>query len=256
MMKAFLLIIAIACATTLTAQQQPVKSQVYVYKDLPVTTEDARERRQVAEGSAHVLEYLEMHTTTVEPGKAPHAPHKHADEELIIVKEGQLKVTIENETKVLGPGSIAVALPGDMHGMVNVGDTKATYYVLKYRSKTPADPERGKKAGGSFMIDWNDVTFRAHGNGGVREYIKRPTTMLKRFDMHVTTLKEGLKSHEPHTHAAEEIVLMIKGNSEMQIGDNFYKGTTGDLYFLGSMIPHAIRNDDTAPIMYYAFQWD
>jgi (S)-ureidoglycine aminohydrolase len=80
--------------------------------------------------------------------------------------------------------------------------------------------------------------------------------MSKRFEMHVTTLNEGLKSHDPHTHRAEEIVLMINGNSEMQIGENFYKGSVGDLFFLGSNIPHAIRNVGAGSCMYFAIQWE
>ncbi len=74
--------------------------------------------------------------------------------------------------------------------------------------------------------------------------------------MHVTTLKEGVRSHDPHTHRAEEIVLMIAGNTEMQIGEKFYKGTTGDFYYLGSNVLHAIKNVDTKPCMYFAFQFE
>jgi len=80
--------------------------------------------------------------------------------------------------------------------------------------------------------------------------------MSKRFEMHVTTLNVGIKSHEPHTHRAEEIVLMINGNTEMEIGNGLYKGTDGDLYFLGSNIPHAIKNIGTEPCMYFAIQWE
>jgi (S)-ureidoglycine aminohydrolase len=74
--------------------------------------------------------------------------------------------------------------------------------------------------------------------------------------MHVTTLKEGLKSHEPHTHRAEEIVLMIDNKTEMQIGDRFFKGGAGDIYYLGSNVPHAIRNDGKGTCTYFAFQFE
>jgi (S)-ureidoglycine aminohydrolase len=78
---------------------------------------------------------------------------------------------------------------------------------------------------------------------------------LHKLDIHVTTLNTGLKSHDPHTHKAEEIVLMIDGNAEMQIADSFKKAGPGDLIYLGSNVSHAIRNDDTKPCMYYAIQW-
>ena len=45
-------------------------------------------------------------------------------------------------------------------------------------------------------------------------------------------------SHAAHTHSAEEIILIIDNKTEMQIGDKFYKGDTGDIYYIGSNISH------------------
>ncbi len=47
--------------------------------------------------------------------------------------------------------------------------------------------------------------------------------------MHVTTLKPESKSHEPHTHCAVEMIVMIDGHTKMQIGQKFYKGNEGDV---------------------------
>jgi (S)-ureidoglycine aminohydrolase len=80
--------------------------------------------------------------------------------------------------------------------------------------------------------------------------------MCERFEMHVTTLNEGLKSHDPHTHRPAEIILIIEGNTEMQIGDDFYQGTQGDLYFVASEVPHAIRNTGKSACSYFAFQFE
>lgn len=255
-MKNFLFPVLLFCCITLYAQKDTVASTVYVWNDLKVEKQDTRERRQIAEGSGAVLSYMEWHATTIDPGKSPHAPHKHNDEEFIIIKEGQLKVTIKDSSKILGPGSIALFNPGDEHGFVNAGSTKATYYVFKYISKGPVDMERAKQAGGSFMVNWNDIVFKPYDKGGVRSFFERPTAMLKRFEMHVTTLNGGIKSHDPHTHKAEEIVLLIKGNTEMQIADKHQKANIGDLIYLSSNILHAIQNIGKEQAMYFAFQWE
>ena len=254
-MKFIIFIILVLSNFSLFAQNDTVESKVYVWNNLKVIKENGRERRQIAEGSGAALSYMEWHTTSIEPGKSPHAAHKHEEEELIIIKEGQVKVTVKDSSKVLGPGSIALFIPGDEHGLFNSGTTKATYYVLRYKSKAPVDMERAKKAGGSFMVDWNNVAFRAHDRGGVRNFFERPTAMLKRFEMHVTTLNAGIKSHEPHTHGAEEIVLLVNGNTEMQIAKSFQKANEGDLIYLSSNILHAIQNIGTKPTTYFAFQW-
>lgn len=254
-MKLCILFFAIGIHISLFAQKDTVESRVYVWNNLKTEKQDTRERRQIAEGSGAALEYMEWHATTIDPGKSPHAPHKHDDEEFIIIKEGQLKITVNDSSRILDPGSFALFIPGDEHGLLNVGNTKATYYVFRYRSKAPVDLERGRKAGGSFMVDWNTVEFKPHGKGGIRNFFERPTAMLQRFEMHVTTLNGGLNSHDPHTHRAEENVLLIKGDTEMQIAQSHQKAVGGDLIYLSSNILHAIENKGSEPAMYFAFQW-
>jgi (S)-ureidoglycine aminohydrolase len=74
--------------------------------------------------------------------------------------------------------------------------------------------------------------------------------------MHVTTLNPGIKSHEPHTHKSDEMVIMISGNTDMEIGKNNYSAGKGDVYFLGADIPHAISNTGDESCMYYAFHFE
>jgi (S)-ureidoglycine aminohydrolase len=203
-----------------------------------------------------VLTNLEIHATTLDPKSGPQAKHRHDEEVMVVVKEGSLKVSIENKSEILGPGSIAFAIPKDELGVENVGAGKASYYIFKFTAlKDSSNMQRAVSGGGSFMMNWNNIEFKAHDKGGVRQYFNRATGTLHKLDIHVTTLNAGLKSHEPHTHKAEEIVLMIDGNAEMQIGNDLRKASSGDLYYLGSNVSHAIRNDDTKPITYYAIQW-
>lgn len=80
--------------------------------------------------------------------------------------------------------------------------------------------------------------------------------MGKRLEMHLSTLNEGLRNHDPHIHRAEEMVILFSGRYRMHIGDQFYKGSTGDVYFLGSNVLHAIRNIGSSQCMYVAFQFE
>jgi (S)-ureidoglycine aminohydrolase len=74
--------------------------------------------------------------------------------------------------------------------------------------------------------------------------------------MHVSTVRAGLTNHAAHTHPAEEFVLMMKGDVEMQIGESHPGASTGDVIFLESMIPHALNNTGTGTTEYFAFQWE
>jgi len=74
--------------------------------------------------------------------------------------------------------------------------------------------------------------------------------------MHVTTLNPDSNSHAPHTHPAKEIIVMMKGNSEMQIGGKIFKGKEGSVYFMESNVLHGIRNTGTTPCTYFAIQFE
>src|SRR6187549_2613084 len=152
MKKIFFFLLIIITLTSVGQKNDSILSGVYYWNKLEPVKEDTRVRRQVLDGKTFALENFEIHASTLEPGKAPHPPHTHADqEELMIVKEGQVKITIAGQSKILGPGSIAFAMPGDEHGIENAGKTIATYYILKYKGKLP-NIDRGKQVGGSFML--------------------------------------------------------------------------------------------------------
>jgi (S)-ureidoglycine aminohydrolase len=243
-------------ASSLAAQKtDSLPSRVYRWDSLDPKKEDTRIRRQVMEGSTTSLSLFEVHTSTLEPGKAPHPPHVHNDmEELMIVKEGQVKITIKGVSKIMGPGSIAFAMPGDEHGIENAGSTQATYYILKYKGRLP-NPERARDAGGSFMLDWNDLKTSTTGKGYRRDFFNRATSQLAQFEMHTTALNADSVSHAPHTHVQEEIILILRGNVTMHIDGKLYPASPGDVVFLPSHVPHALMNTGKEQCEYFAFQW-
>ena len=245
----------LACAVV-AQKTDTLLSGVYHWNALEPIKEDTRLRRQVLDGKTFALANLEIHASTLEPGKAPHPPHVHADQdELVIVKEGQLSTTIAGQTKILGPGSIAFAMATDEHGFENGGNTITTYYILKYRGRMPMNTERAKQSGGSFMLDWNQLKTSNTGKGYRRDFFNRATSQLAQFEMHTTALNEDSISHPPHTHVQEEIILVLRGNVEMFIDGKYYKGSVGDLFFITSGVPHNLKNIGKEKCEYFAFQW-
>jgi len=75
---------------------------------------------------------VELHETILPAGRAPHAAHRHLREEMVIVKEGKLRVEIEGEEpKELTAGGAAYVASNKMHGWTNAGDSTATYFVVE-----------------------------------------------------------------------------------------------------------------------------
>ena len=98
------------------------------------------EVRSIVKGPTATLNELEMHVTTLNPGKEPHAPHKHPNEELVILDKGTVEALVDGQWKRLGPGSVIFNASNVLHGLRNVGDTPAQYHVVSWRTdKTPED---------------------------------------------------------------------------------------------------------------------
>lgn len=257
MLKSILLYIGFCIPMFLSAQKDRIISAVYDWKEPLKKSGKNLKTAPLFEGSAYEMEWLQMSANRIENSRSFTKLTVPSNEEhLYFIKSGALQFTLHDTVNSISAGSIALLIPGEKIFIQNKNEEPCEYYVLKYRSKKPLDKERGLKAGGSFIINWNDVVFKPHDKGGIRNYFERPTVMAKRLEMHVTTLNAGIKSHEPHTHSAEELVLMMTGNTEMQIGDRFYKGSKGSVYYLGSNVLHAIRNEGNEPCIYFAFQFE
>jgi mannose-6-phosphate isomerase-like protein (cupin superfamily) len=124
-----LLLPALAAARA-AAQIPPVASKTYRFEDLPVHGAGPNHSRPILQGATHTGLPIELHMTELGPGLAPHPPHRHVHEEMIMIHEGTLEVTIGDRVATLGPGSSAFVASNDHHGWRNVGTSRALYFVL------------------------------------------------------------------------------------------------------------------------------
>lgn len=112
------------------AQNQALPSRTYLYEDLKVQVNGPNRGRAILEGDTHAGVPIELHETELAPGQMPHPPHHHVHEEMILVREGTMEVTIAGKSAKLGPGSVGFVASGEEHGWRNVGTNRARYFVL------------------------------------------------------------------------------------------------------------------------------
>ena len=127
------LLVSVAGASslaTLAAQKHVQKSTVYEWSTKDTKPNEWGAVRQVMRTPTPTLDELEIHISTLAPGKSPHAPHQHEHEELLIVKEGTLETFQSGATRRVGPGGIIFQASNELHNVTNVGTTPATYFVV------------------------------------------------------------------------------------------------------------------------------
>jgi quercetin dioxygenase-like cupin family protein len=134
------LIAASGTLVVATAQQPTatpiLKSQVFDWGAMTPKENAYGSARALVRAPTVTLDELEMHITTLNPGQTSHAPHQHANEELIILREGTLETLSLGQWKRLGPGSVIFNASNDLHGVKNVGTGPAVYHVVNWKSTT------------------------------------------------------------------------------------------------------------------------
>jgi quercetin dioxygenase-like cupin family protein len=124
------LLLPVVAAAQDQSKKPMLPSKCFKYEDLPVKESGQNKQRAVLNGETHKGSAVEMHLTELGPGQAPHAPHKHVHEEMVMLQAGQLDVTIEGKTTRLTPGSVAYVASNELHGWKNPGTERAQYFVI------------------------------------------------------------------------------------------------------------------------------
>jgi mannose-6-phosphate isomerase-like protein (cupin superfamily) len=66
------------------------------------------------------------------PRAEPHPPHRHPEEEVLIVASGQGEIYCDGKTTKIGPGAMMFTGPNVEHGIKNTGDEPLVFYWVKW----------------------------------------------------------------------------------------------------------------------------
>jgi quercetin dioxygenase-like cupin family protein len=107
----------------------------------------------------------------------------------------------------------------------------------------------------STVFDVDSITPKPVAYGSVRSIVRSPTPTLDELEMHYTTLNAGQKSHDPHQHANEELIIIREGTLETLSGGVWKRVGPGGIIFNASNELHGVRNVGTGPASYHVINW-
>jgi len=122
------------CVVLARSQTAVMQSSAFDWNAIPAKPTAVGSVRQFFRSPTVTLDELECHVTTLNPGAQSHPPHRHPNEELVIVKEGTVEVLVNGEWKRVAPGSVIFNASNQLHALRNVGNTPATYHVINWQS--------------------------------------------------------------------------------------------------------------------------
>jgi quercetin dioxygenase-like cupin family protein len=134
LLVALIAIVGTAGVFALADHAPAMGSAVFDWNSIPAKSTEVGSVRSFFKARTATLDELEMHVTTLMPGKASHPPHRHPNEELIIVMQGTVETLSNGEWKRVGPGSVIFNASNQLHGLRNMGTGEAIYHVINWKS--------------------------------------------------------------------------------------------------------------------------
>jgi uncharacterized cupin superfamily protein len=130
-----LLALPAALSATATAEADEgaiLGPTVFAWKDMKATKTNVGEVRSLCKQPTATLDQLEMHVSTLNPGLMSHPPHRHVNEELIILRDGECETLSDGKWLKVEPGTVVFNASNSLHGFRNIGTTPATYHVINW----------------------------------------------------------------------------------------------------------------------------
>jgi quercetin dioxygenase-like cupin family protein len=123
---------ALNAIATDSDDQHVMGPTVFNWNDMKPENTATGEVRHLCNSPTATVDRLEMHVTTLNPGQTSHPPHRHVNEELIIIREGDCETLSNGNWVKVGPGSVVFNASNSLHGFRNVGTTPAVYHVINW----------------------------------------------------------------------------------------------------------------------------
>lgn len=119
-----------------------LKSQVVNWDAARLRQADWGQFRTYFRGETHGTKNVLTAVAVVEPGKAVHRAHRHAEEEYLVVVIGSGTWSLAGKEFPANRGDILYVEPWVYHGLTNTGDGPLVFVVVRYNVKGVKTPPR------------------------------------------------------------------------------------------------------------------
>jgi mannose-6-phosphate isomerase-like protein (cupin superfamily) len=126
----------------LSADNSLLSTQIVRWEQAQIHEADWGQMRFYFRGQTGMTDRVLVAVAVVEPGKAVHRAHRHAEEEYLVVVSGEGTWQVGEEQFPAKQGDILYVQPWVYHGLVNTGERRLIFLVFRYVGKGTSVPPR------------------------------------------------------------------------------------------------------------------
>lgn len=155
---------------------------------------------------------LTCHASVLIHGHSPHPPHRHEEEEILILLSGEADLLLPDRRMRLKAGQLVYYPAQFAHTLEATSNAPASYLMFKWRNVAAAGTD-------SLLTFRHARPFEDAPDSTVREGLsvrglfQGPTTWLHRLECHVSTMPPG-GGYEPHVDAHDVAIVLLDGQVE------------------------------------------
>lgn len=204
-------------------------------------------------GLTEVHDLITCHASVLSPGKIPHPPHSHLEEEILIVLDGEAELLIGDGPEVeratvhpAKPGMFAYYPAYQHHTIRNAGQGPLTYLMFKWRGA----PVHTDTVLSTSILDPSD-----HPPGRPKPFrssllAEGPTNFLGKLHVHYSEVDPGA-GYEPHRDDYDVAIVVLSGTIET-LGQEVEP--FGVVYYAANEL-HGLRGKGAEPARYLVFEF-
>jgi MoaA/NifB/PqqE/SkfB family radical SAM enzyme/uncharacterized RmlC-like cupin family protein len=188
---------------------------------------------------------ISCHASALASGNSPHRPHKHREEELLLLLSGNARLILPDNKKGdmdLSEGKFVYYPSFFPHTLRTTSIEPANYLMLRWTTKI--NNENPQMFFNHFDILEEQEVLNS------RLVFEGSTTYLQRLHCHRTVLKP-YKGYDPHVDNYDIVIMILEGEVETIES----RAKANDVIFYASGEPHGVYNPTDKPASYIVFEF-
>lgn len=219
--------------------------------------EDVWKPCHIFHGSTSDNWVLNCHVSALRQGKSPHRPHRHPEEEILLVLSGEIDLILQDRPFSQGVkrhrlkrGQFVYYPAGYAHTLEALSEEPANYIMLKWSSypirKTP------HMQFGIFSTTEGSSEVNKDTENGFRTHLmfEERTAYLRKLHCH-TSILAPLSGYDTHVDHYDVVIIILEGEV-MTLGEKLR--SNGVIYYAAGE-PHGMKNLGETTARYLVFEF-